>query len=129
MSDSEEIIKNRSFAYRILVAESLTVVFFGILFLIFTGYEFVYSVVCGGVAFILPNAFFIMFSLRSSPSSSSKKVLFWFYFGEFIKIFMTVLIFLLSFIFVKPMNIGLMFVSYGFVLLMNLVGLAFFMKK
>ena len=100
-----------------------------LLFFIFASLEFAYSVILGGLAFIVPNAIFVRFSLGTSAADSSKNMLAWFYVGEAIKIVTTIVIFAVCLILIKPINIGLMFVSYGFIVLMNLAGLAFFMNK
>ena len=126
---SEETIKNRSTAYRMLFIEAATVVVCGLLFFVFASLEFAYSVILGGLAFIVPNAIFVRFSLGKSNTDSSKNMLVWFYVGEAVKIVATILIFAMSIILIKPVNIGLMFISYGFILLMNLTGLAVLMNK
>ncbi len=129
MAGTEEIIKNRSSAYRMLIIEATTVILCGLLFFVFTSLEFAYSVILGGLAFIVPNAIFVRFSLRTSAADSSSSVLTWFYLGEALKIVTTIMIFAVSLLLVTSLNIGLMFVTYGFVLLMNLTGLAILMNK
>ena len=129
MAGTEEIIKNRSSAYRMLIIEATTVILCGLLFFVFASLEFVYSVIFGGLAFIVPNAIFVRFSLRTSAADSSSSVLTWFYLGEALKIVTTIMIFAVSLLLVTSLNIGLMFVTYGFVLLMNLTGLAILMNK
>ena len=129
MAVTEEIIKNRSTAYRLLIIEAVTVLLCGLLFFVFVSLDFAYSVILGGFAYIAPNAVFVRFSLRTSAANSSNNVLAWFYIGEAIKIVTTIMIFTASIMWVAPLNIGLMFVSYGFILLMNLVGLAIWMNK
>lgn len=101
----------------------------GLLFFAFASIEYTYSVVFGGLAFIVPNILFIMFSLGTSTASSGGKVLAWFIIGEAIKIVTTIVIFAVSIMMVESLNIGLMFVSYGFVLLINLTGLAVLTNK
>jgi ATP synthase protein I len=97
---------------------------------VFANLEFAYSVILGGLAFILPNVIFVWFSLRTpTAGSSSNRTLAWFFVGEAIKIVTTIVVFAASIILVASLNIGLMFVSYGFVLLMNLAGLAILLNK
>ncbi|GJM04260.1 MAG: hypothetical protein DHS20C09_02510 [marine bacterium B5-7] len=130
MAGTEEIIKNRSTAYRMLLLEAGTVTVCGLLFFVFVSLEFAYSVILGGLAFIVPNLLFVSFSLRKSAAGSSGNgILAWFFLGEAIKIVTTITIFTVCIILILPLNIGLMFVSYGFFLLMNLAGLAFLMNK
>lgn len=108
--------------------EATMVILCGLLFFVFASLEFAYSVILGGLAFIVPNAIFVRFSLRTSAADSSSSVLTWFYLGEAIKIVTTIIIFAVSFLLVTPLNFGLMFVTYGFVLLINLTGLAILMN-
>lgn len=129
MAGTAEIIKNRSIAYRMLLIEAGTVMSCGLLLYAFTNLEYVYSVILGGLAFIMPNVIFVVFSLRTSATDSSNRTLLWFFLGEAIKIVTTLVIFTISIILVEPLNIGIMFVSYGFVLMMNLTGLAILMKQ
>jgi ATP synthase protein I len=113
-----------------LLIEAGTISLCSFLFFVFTNIEFAYSVILGGLAFVLPNAIFVRFSLRTpAAGSSSSNALAWFFFGEAIKIVTTIMIFAASILLVAPLNIGLMFVSYGLVLLMNLTGLAILMKN
>jgi ATP synthase protein I len=130
VTGTEEIIKNRSTAYRMLLLEAGTVIVCGLLFFAFFSLEFAYSVILGGLAFIVPNVLFVSFSLRKSAADSSgKSTLAWFFAGEALKIVATVTIFAVCILLISPLNIGLMFVSYGFILLMNLAGLAILMNR
>jgi F0F1-type ATP synthase assembly protein I len=116
-----------------LLIEAGTVILSALLFFVFVSLEFACSVVLGGLAFILPNTIFAWFSLKTpAAGSSSNNALAWFFVGEAIKIVSTIVIFATSILLVGPIapfNIGMMFVSYGFVLLMNLAGLAILMKQ
>ena len=113
-----------------LFVETVIVLLCAFLFFVFANQEFAYSVILGGLAFVFPNAIFAWFSLRTpTAGSSGNKTLAWFFVGEAIKVVSTIIVFAASMILVVGINIGLMFVSYGVVLLMNLAGLAFLMKK
>lgn len=130
MAGTEEIIINRSAANRMLLIEAVTVLLCALLFFVFADLRFAYSVILGGLAFILPNAIFVRFSLRTpAADSTGKSTLAWFFVGEAIKIVTTIAVFAASIIWVAPLNIGLMFATYGFVILMNLTGLAILMNK
>ena len=93
MAGTEEIIRNRAIAYRMLIIEAGTVLSCGLLFYVFTNLEYVYSVILGGLAFIVPNLLFVVFSLRTSTTDSSNRTLIWFFLGEAIKIVTTIMIF------------------------------------
>ena len=113
-----------------LFIEAVIVLLCAFLFFVFANHEYSYSVILGGIAFIFPNAIFAWFSLRTpTAGSSGNKTLAWFFVGEAIKVISTIILFAAAIILVAGINIGLMFVSYGLVLLMNLAGLAFLMKK
>jgi ATP synthase protein I len=130
VAGTEETIINRSAAYKMLLIEAGTIILCALLFFVFANLEYAYSVVLGGLAFILPNAMFAWFSLKPAiAGSSSKNTLAWFFVGEAIKIVTTIAVFTASILLVASLNIGLMFVSFGFVLLMNLAGLAILMNK
>jgi ATP synthase protein I len=127
---TEETIIKRSTAYKMLFLEAVIVLLCAFLFFVFANHEFAYSVILGGVAFIFPNAIFAWFSLRTpTAGSTGNKTLAWFFVGEAIKIVATIIVFAAAIILVAEINIGLMFVSYGLVLLINLAGLAILMKN
>ena len=127
LAGTAEIIRNRSTANRRLILEASLVGRCGLLLYFSASPVFAYSVILGGLAFVIPNALFVWFSFGKTANSNS--ALTWFYVGEAIKIVTTIVIFAVSFLVIKPLNIGLMFVSYGVVLLVNLTGLALLMNK
>ena len=125
---TDEIIRNRAVVSKLLVVETIVVVFAGLGFFIFASLEFTYSVILGGFAYILPNAMFAKFSLKISATNSSN-ILVWFYVGETIKVVATIVFFAISFLFVETLNAGLMILTYGIILLGNLIGLSILIKK
>ena len=125
---TDEIIRNRAIVSKLLVVETIIVVFAGLGFFIFASLEFTYSVILGGFAYILPNAMFAKFSLKISATNSSN-ILVWFYVGETIKVVATIVFFAISFLFVETLNAGLMILTYVIMLLGNLIGLSVLIKK
>jgi len=125
---TNEIIRNRAIVSKVLLFETFIVVLAGLVFFKFASLEFTYSVVLGGFAYILPNAMFAKFSLKISAINSSN-ILVWFYVGETIKVIATIVFFAISFLFVETLNAGLMILTYGIMLLGNLVGLSILIKK
>ncbi len=123
----EEIIRNRAIVNKVLLFETFIVVLAGLVFFIFTSLEFTYSVILGGFAYVLPNAMFTKFSLKTSTTNSSN-ILIWFYVGEAIKVITTIVFFALSFLFFEMLNAGLMILTYGIMLLGNLIGLSILIK-
>ena len=124
----EEIIRNRAIVNKVLLFETFIVVLAGLVFFIFTSLEFTYSVILGGFAYVLPNAMFTKFSLKTSMTNSSN-ILIWFYVGEAIKVITTIVFFALSFLFFEMLNAGLMILTYGIMLLGNLIGLSILIKN
>ena len=124
----DEIIRNRATVSKLLVFETITVMLTGFIVFIFSSLEFTYSVILGGFAYILPNAIFAKLSLKISATNSSN-ILIWFYVGEAMKIVTTIVFFALSFLLVEMLNFGLMILTYGLVLLVNLIGLSIFVNN
>jgi F0F1-type ATP synthase assembly protein I len=125
---TDEIIRNRTAVNKLLVFETITVMLTGFIVFIFSSLEFTYSVILGGFAYILPNAIFAKLSLKISATNSSN-ILIWFYVGEAMKIVTTIVFFALSFLLVEMLNFGLMILTYGLVLLVNLIGLSIFVNN
>ena len=125
---TDEIIRNRAIVSKLLVFETITVMLTGFIVFILSSLEFTYSVILGGFAYILPNAIFAKLSLKISATNSSN-ILIWFYVGEAIKIVTTIVFFMLSFLLVEMLNFGLMILTYGLVLLVNLIGLSIFVNN
>ena len=125
---TDEIIRNRAVVSKLLVVETIIVVFAGLGFFIFASLEFTYSVILGGFAYILPNAMFAKFSLKISATNSSN-ILVWFYVGETIKVVATIVFFAISFLFIETLNARLMILTYVIMLLGNLIGLSVLIKK
>ncbi len=128
MTGTAEISKNRTAAHKILMIETVVVLLCGLALYKVISIVAAYSVILGGAAAIIPNAIFVRFSLRESATSVSRNILTLFYIGETVKIVTTISIFLVSLILFASLNIGLMFITYGVVLLINLAGLAILTK-
>ncbi len=125
---TDEIIRNRAIVSKLLIFEMITVMLTGFIVFILSSLEFTYSVILGGFAYILPNAIFAKLSLKISATNSSN-ILIWFYVGEAVKIATTIVFFALSFLLFEMLNFGLMILTYGLVLLVNLIGLSIFVNK
>jgi F0F1-type ATP synthase assembly protein I len=124
----DETDLNRKTAYRMLIIEAITILLFSLFFYALASPVHAYSVALGGMAFVLPNTLFVRLSLGKS-GSNSRGMLAWFYIGEAVKIVSTILVFAVSIIMITPLNMGLMFIAYGVVLMINLTGLALSMNK
>jgi F0F1-type ATP synthase assembly protein I len=125
---TDETIRNRAIVSKLLIFEMITVMLTGFIVYILSSLEFTYSVILGGFAYILPNAIFAKLSLKISATNSSN-ILIWLYVGEAMKIATTIVFFALSFLLFEMLNFGLMILTYGLVLLVNLIGLSIFVNK
>lgn len=125
---TDEIIRNRAIASKLLLFETFVVALVGFILFLFNSFQYAYSLVLGGFAYILPNTIFMMLSFRDLEASSDN-VLIWFYIGEAVKIIFTIVFFALSFLLVEKLNIVIMVIVYGLVLFANLVGLSIFINN
>ena len=123
-----ENIENRAVAHRLLLIEAATISVCGLLFFVLLSPESAWSVILGGIAFIVPNLLFVRLSL-GPVTGSGRGVLLWFYIGEALKIIATIIIFALGLLLVAPLSPALMFMAYALALLINLVGLAILMNE
>lgn len=82
-----------------------------------------YSVLLGGVAYILPNAYLVRFAFRGSGQQTPHTILRWFYVGEAGKLVLTGVIFAICFALIKPLNVIALFATYILMIIVNLAGL------
>ena len=67
---TDEIIRNRAIASKLLLFETFVVALVGFILFLFNSFQYAYSLVLGGFAYILPNTIFMMLSLRGLEASS-----------------------------------------------------------
>lgn len=84
--------------------------------------ETAYSAALGGVAFIVPNAYFTRYAFRHSAADSAVLAVRWFYIGEAVKVLCTVLIFGACFVYVHALNVAALFLTYFLLWIVNLWG-------
>lgn len=77
------------------------------------------SAAAGGIACLVPNAYFASRAFRYSGARSAMLILNSFYSGQAMKIVLTAIIFSLIFIYLKPLNAGALFG--GFVLVQSVI--------
>jgi ATP synthase protein I len=114
---------NKLAAYKVLLVIAIITAAITLLLLLSIGRVAAYSAALGGIACILPNLLFARLAFRYSAADSAGLVMRWLYIGEAIKIIVTVLIFALSLMWVKELNIGAMLITYIVVLMLNIFGL------
>lgn len=121
--------KNRTVAFKLLLLEALLTGFAAVVLYLGINLQMALSVVLGGLAFIIPNAYFVKYVFRFSAQESPELALRGFYVGEVVKIFATVLIFGFGFVLLKKLNIPALIVTYIVLLIINLWGNSLLMSR
>ncbi|MEX2353233.1 MAG: ATP synthase subunit I [Gammaproteobacteria bacterium] len=111
-----------------LAFEAIFTGFIALLLLVIMGTDAAVSAVIGGIAYIVPNAYFAKYAFRHSAADSPELAVRWFYFGEVIKIIATVLVFVLGFLLFRQMNVAVLILTYMAMLIINLWGNATLMR-
>ena len=120
------ITTNKYAAYKLLGIEvAITAIIVLLLFLFFTTLT-ACSALLGGLAYVIPNAWFVRNAYRYKGNSqpTPQTMLSRFYIGEAGKLFLTVIIFALSFLLVSNLNVVAMFLTFIVLIIVNLAGLA-----
>ena len=121
--------KNRTVAYKLLACEAILTGVAALLLLITVNIETAASVIIGGLAFVVPNAYFTKYVFRYSASDSARLAVRGLYVGEVIKIIATVVIFTLAFLVVEQLNVSALFLTYIVMLILNLWGNSILMGR
>jgi ATP synthase protein I len=119
----------KSTAYRILVVEAALTAGIALLLFITVDSVAAYSAAIGGLAYIVPNAYFTKYVFRHSAAESANLVIRWFYVGEAVKVVVTVTIFTAAFLMVKPLNVAALFLTYILMLVLNLRGINLLLNR
>ena len=114
--------KNKSVAYKILAFEAVITGVIALLLVLSVSVASASAVLVGGLAFIIPNAYFIKYVFRYSAADSPRLALRGFYLGEAIKIIATVLIFTFGFLIIEQLNVPVLVLTYISMLIVNLWG-------
>ena len=125
----DDISKNRSVAYKLLVIEAILTSVVVLVFVLNSKIEISASVFIGGLAFIIPNMYFAKYVFRHSAKDSPGMAVKWFYVGEVIKIFATVMIFTIGFLTVDQLNFPALILTYISLLILNLWGNSVLMNE
>lgn len=87
------------------------------------GWTGAYSLLLGGLICAIPNAYFAVKAFQYRGARAAQKIVRAFYLGETIKLLMMSAGFLLSFIFVEPLNTLALFAGFILVYLAGLMAL------
>ena len=90
----------------------------------YSGLVSAYSVLLGGVVYILPNISLVRCAFRKVESQTSQSMMNWFYLGEVLKILLTIGLFAMCFALVKPLHVPAVFAAYIVMMVVNLAGMA-----
>jgi ATP synthase protein I len=114
--------KIRSAAYKMLFIEAIITGVIALFLVLGVSAVYAISVLVGGLAYIIPNAYFTKYVFRYSAADSPRLAVRGFYLGETIKIFATVLIFTFGFLLIKQLNVPALVMTYISMLILNLWG-------
>ena len=129
MNEDTNIKTNRITAYKLLGIELIISLFLAFLLQIFYGGVPAYSALLGGLAYILPNAYFVRYAFKESGQETPDTIVYKFYAGEAGKFILTGVIFAICFATVRPLNVILLFVTYILMLIVNQAGLGLNKKE
>ncbi|OGT65569.1 MAG: hypothetical protein A3I13_02980 [Gammaproteobacteria bacterium RIFCSPLOWO2_02_FULL_47_50] len=118
-----DISANKTAAYKLVGIQFVVTILVALLiFILFTTVS-AYSVLLGGLAYMLPNAYFVRFAFRGSEPQTPHMILRWLYIGEAGKLVLTGVIFAICFALIKPINVIALFMMYIFMIFVNLAGM------
>lgn len=106
------------------MVESVLTLIIGLILFTFATVISAYSALLGGLAYVIPNAWFVMRAFNDKGHMTPQTILNRFYLGEAGKLFLTAILFALYFLTVEPLHIGALFLTYCVMLMINLAGLS-----
>ena len=110
--------------YKIIVAQFIATLLAALGAFVLKGGVTGYSVFLGGMASVLPNAYFAIKAFRYGGARQMPQVLKSFYVGESGKIIITAAMFALVFAGIKPLNEFAVIISYILILITGLIATA-----
>ncbi len=129
MSGNREIIKNRTTAFRLGYVQLVITVVIALLSYIYSGFVSAYSVLLGGAVYILPNFYFVICVFRDMDQENPFAIARLFYYGETMKLLLTVVMFALCFALIKQLHAISLFATYILIMIVNMAGLAILSKN
>lgn len=125
MSEQTDIITiNRAVAYRYLAVEAAVTFVIALILLVSVDMTAACSALLGGAVFIAPNWLFTGLVFRQMDGDTAQRILYRFFVGEALKIFVTIVLFALCFIFIRPLNVFALFGTFILTMMINVTGLA-----
>ena len=121
----QSVIKtNKNAAYRLLGIEVAVTAIIVLLLLLFFTNMAALSAFLGGLAYIIPSAWFVRSAYKGNVEPTPQAILSRFYIGEAGKLFLTAVIFAMYFLLVRELNVAALFLTYIIMIVVNLAGLA-----
>jgi ATP synthase protein I len=117
-----DISINKAAAYRLIGLQLVLTVLISSLLLVFISYAQAYSAFLGGMAYILPNAYFVRYAFMNAGREPPRLVLRQFYIGEAGKLVLTGLIFAACFLWVEPLHVMTLFMIYIAMIIIQMAG-------
>ncbi len=105
--------RGRLAAYKLVLAQAAMAVICSVFFFTVWGVQFGYAAFAGGLIAVLPNFVFVTLAFSYSGASQTDKVLKSFYWGEAVKLLLTIVLFSLAF---SQMKAAFMPIFVGYVL-------------
>ena len=119
----DEITTVKITSYKLLGIELVISVVIALLILIFYGVVPAYSGLLGGLAFVMPNAYFIRYAFSERGPDLPSAIVSKFYIGEAWKFILTAVFFALCFVLIDVLNVIAMFAMYILMFVINTIGL------
>ncbi len=116
--------KNKVAAYKLLVLESVITLIIALVFLVIVNVVAAYSALLGGLAYVIPGAWFVKRAFNDSDDVTPQMLINRFYQGEAGKLVLTAIFFALVFLLIEPLHIGALFLAFCVTMIVNLAGLA-----
>ena len=120
---AKEIIINRAAAFRLVYVQLIVMVVTALLSYVCGGLVIAYSVLLGCVVCVLPNIYFVRSTLKNVESETPQSILMRFYIGEGQKFLLTMAMFAICFVLIKPLHVVSFFAAYITIMIINLAGL------
>jgi ATP synthase protein I len=120
--------RGRLAAYKLVLVQAIVAGIISILFFVMWGAQYGQSALAGATIAVLPNFVFATLAFSHSGASSAAKVVKSFYWGEAIKMLLTIALFTLVFI---NMKVGFMplFTCYSLVLVVHWIAPLYFKQS
>ena len=126
---TKEITISRTAAFKLVYVQLIITVVIALLSYTYSGLVSAYSVLLGGAVYILPNIYFVIYVFRDMDQKDPFAIARLFYYGETMKLLLTVVIFALCFALVKPLHAVPLFATYILLMIVNMAGLAILSKN